>query len=81
MPVRTTASFPIIIHEYASSESSASPRISDAALSSTDYPLHETNLAGDLEQLEDLARPMTSGAEDDPMQETLLFIDSSSQTC
>ena len=81
MPVRTPASFPIIIHEYASSESSASPSISDAALSSTDYPLHETNLAGDLEQLEDLARPMTSGAEDDPMQETLLFIDSSSQTC
>ena len=28
-------------------------------------PLQETDLAGDLEQLEDPARPMTPGAEDD----------------
>ena len=47
-------------------ESSASLRISYAALSSTDYPLQGTNLAGDLEQLEDPARPMTPEAEDDP---------------
>ena len=58
---RTT--FPIIIHEDASSESSASLRISDAALSSPDYPLQRTNLAGGLEQLEDSNRPMTPGAE------------------
>ena len=60
------ASSPIIIHVYASSESSASLRISDAALSSPDYPLQGTNLAGDLEQLKDPARPMTRGAEEDP---------------
>ena len=53
MPVREqrspTASSPIIIHEYASSESTTSPRISYAALSSPDYPLLGTDLAGDLE--------------------------------
>ena len=63
---RPPASSPIIIHEYASLESSASPRVSDAVLSSSDYPLQGTNLTGDLEQLEDPARPMTPGAEDDP---------------
>ena len=41
-------------------------RISEAALSSSDYPLQGTDLAGDLEQLEDPARPMTPGTEDDP---------------
>ena len=41
-------------------------RISEAALSSPHYPLQGTYLAGDLEQLEDPARPMTPGAEDDP---------------
>ena len=70
MPVREErrppASSPIIIHEYASSESSASLRISDAALTSPDYLLRGTNLAGDPEQLEDPARHMTPGAEDDP---------------
>ena len=29
-------------------------------------PLQETDLAGDLEQLEDPARPRITGAEDDP---------------
>ena len=47
------------IHEYASSESSASSRISDATLFSSDYPLQLTDLAGNLEQLEDPARPLT----------------------
>ena len=63
---RSPASSLIIIHEYVSSESSASPRISDAALSSSDYPLRETDLTGDLEQLKDPDRPMSPGAEDDP---------------
>ena len=48
---RTPAFLPIIIHEYASSESSASLRISDAVLYSPYYPLQGTDLAGDLEQL------------------------------
>ena len=70
MPIRTQrrppASSLIIIHEYASSESSASPRISDAALFSSDYHLQGTDLAGDLKQLEDSARSTNPGAEDDP---------------
>ena len=37
-------------------------------------PLQETDLAGDLEQLEDPARPMTPGAEDDPdARDTALY--------
>ena len=56
-------------------------KISDAALSSPDYPLQEPYLAGDLEKLEDQARPMTPGAEDDPDAGDAALLDSSSQTC
>ena len=63
MPVREQrrppASFPIIIHKYASSESSASARISDAALSSPDDSMQGPDLACNPEQLEYPARPLT----------------------
>ena len=68
MPVREKrrplASSPIIIHEYASSKSSSSQRISDAALSSPDDSMQEPDLASDLEQFEDPYRPMTPGEEE-----------------
>ena len=63
---RTPAFFPIIIHEYASSESSASPRISDAALSSPDDSMQGPDLACNPELLKYPARHMTPEAEDDP---------------
>ena len=46
-------------HEYASLESSASPRITDAALSSTDDSMQGPDLACNPEQLEYPARPIT----------------------
>ena len=56
MPVREQrrppASFLIIIHEYVSSESSASPRISDASLSSPEDSMQGSNLACHPEQLD-----------------------------
>ena len=65
MPVREqrrpSASSPIIIHEFASSESSessVSPRVSEAALSSM------YRVTGDHEQLEYPYRPMTPGEEE-----------------
>ena len=68
MPVkeqrRPPAFSPIIIHKYASSKSSASPRVSEAALSSSDDSMQGSDLAGDLEQLEYPYRPMTPGEEE-----------------
>ena len=55
---RPSASSPIIIHEFASSESSVSPRVSEAALSSM------YRVTGDQEQLEYPYRPMTPGEEE-----------------
>ena len=67
IPLSHRCIFKVPVREQRRPPASSSPRISDANLSSSDYPLQGSDLAGDLEQLEEPARPTNP---DFPLQGT-----------